>query len=109
MVVKCVGVIRCVWGHFLVDSQSKAVQGGLDSSADLSVFLDVVHSGCLLDREWVEGTSFWVWHKEMLRCMSDVQNSGCVVGVALENVRRGAVCEKFIKWCVMADYNVAVF
>ena len=69
MVDKCVGVIRCVWGHFLVDSQSKAVQGGLDSSADLSVFLDVVHSGCLLDREWVEGTSFGVWHKEMLRCM----------------------------------------
>jgi len=68
VVDKCVGVIGYVWGHFLVDSQSKAVQGGLDPSADLSVFSNVVHSGCSFCTEWVEGMSFWVWHKEMLRC-----------------------------------------
>jgi len=44
-----------------------------------------------------------------MHVLSDGQDSGCVVGVASENVRRGAVWDGCIKWCVMADYNVAVF
>jgi len=44
-----------------------------------------------------------------MHVLSDVKNSGCVVGVAQGNVRSGAVCEGCIKWCLMGDYNVAAF